>query len=254
MLDEIAVEISDLRKEFRGADKGARVRVFEAFSLELRTAKTTVVIGPSGCGKTTLLNILAGIESADCGAIKWNSQARRIGYMFQKDRLFPWRTALQNVLLGAELSKNGKAGASYEGTKFLVDLGLEDFVNALPHQLSEGMRQRVALARTLAIAPDVVLLDEPFSSLDFDSRLMVERMLLRISAARSLTTVLVTHDLESALVLGDEIVLLEGRPARIVDTIRVDIPKSDDPFAIRRGPLFYEALQHLVNANTRWSK
>lgn len=254
LVDEIAVKIENLRKVFRGPDAGAQVEVFEGFDLDLRNSKTTVVIGPSGCGKSTLLNILAGIEAVDAGSIRWAPTARRVGYMFQKDRLFPWRTALQNVLLGTELSRNGREEAFRDGSQLLLDLGLQDFANAFPHQLSEGMRQRVALARTLVIVPDVLLLDEPFSSLDFDSRLMVERMLLQINATKRLTTVLVTHDLESALVLGDEIVILEGRPCRIIDRMRVQIPKSNDPFAIRRDPVFYGVLQRLVNASSRWSR
>jgi NitT/TauT family transport system ATP-binding protein len=247
-----AFEISHLGKAFLSAGK-TRVEVFDDFSLHVKKASTTVILGPSGCGKTTLLNILAGLEPTDGGTISWAPGLCKIGYMFQTNRLFPWRTALQNVHLGAELRRNGIDKSLDAATLLLGTLGLGDFVNAYPNELSEGMRQRVALARTLLVKPDVLLLDEPFSSLDFESRLRIERLFLADSITRNLTTILVTHDLESALILGHEIVILAGSPARVTETIQVEIPKTADPFEVRRSPAFYQLLRHLADLTARWT-
>jgi NitT/TauT family transport system ATP-binding protein len=247
-----AVEISHLRKEFLSGGE-TRVEVFRDFSLQIKTARTTVILGPSGCGKTTLLNILAGLEPVDGGTIGWAPALTKIGYMFQTNRLFPWRTALQNVHLGAELQRNGIDKSPETARSLLSTLGLGGFVNSYPNELSEGMRQRVALARTLLVKPDVLLLDEPFSSLDFESRLRIERLFLADSIARNSTTILVTHDLESALILGHEIVILAGSPAKVSETIQVEIPKTEDPFEARRSPDFYQILHHLADVTARWT-
>ncbi len=199
--------------------------VFEDLSVEIGRGEFVAVVGPSGCGKTTLLNLLSGFLRPTSGVIK---RAGRTRMVYQSDGLFPWLTVKENIALGLRYLKDEWARASQ--LKDLLSLiRLDGFAGHYPHQLSGGMRQRVELARALAGETDVLLMDEPFSSLDYQTRLRMRRMLVRVLQERPRTVVFVTHDIEEAAQLADRILVLSERPAHLINELRVDVERPRDP-------------------------
>ena len=202
------------------------------------------IVGPSGCGKSTLLSLIAGLLVPEKGLIKINGKYLResttnVGYMLQHDELFEWRTVYHNVILGLEI-QHMLSGRTKERAHDLLDLyGLKQFEYARPSELSGGMRQRAALIRTLVLDPDVLLLDEPFSALDYQTRLNVGDDIGRIIRQEGKSALLVTHDLSEAISLADRVIVLSGRPATIQQTIPLifDLPE-DTPLARRNAPEF----------------
>jgi len=195
------------------------VEVLRNLSLTVERGEFTAVVGPSGCGKTTLLNLLSGYDETTAGTIKRNGAVRMV---YQHDGLFPWRTAGQNIEMGLRHVSSSKERA--EQLKEMLELiGLEGFENHYPHQLSGGMRQRVELARALAAQADILLMDEPFSALDYLTRLKMRRELARMLHERPRTVVLVTHDIEEAAQLADRIVVLSERPAQVRRELWIDL-------------------------------
>ena len=172
------------------------------------------VIGPSGCGKTTILSIAAGLLLPSSGEVKRDTG--EFGYMLQRDALFPWRTVEQNIFLPSEVKKRNTAAMRERAIALAEKYGLKDFLKKTPSQLSGGMRQRVALIRTLAAGPDILLLDEPFSALDYQTRLEVCDDVQGIIKSEKKTALLVTHDISEAIALADKVVVLSARPARVV--------------------------------------
>ena len=199
---------------------GQIVPVIGDLSLSLREGEIVSIVGPSGCGKTTLLNTLCGLLTPDSGRIRWHGrevtgQPQNVGYMLQKDLLLPWRTALGNAMLGLEI-RGVAANEAEDRTRALLDqLGLHGFADHYPSTLSGGMRQRVALARTLVHEPDVLLLDEPFAALDFQSKLLIESDTAALVRQGRRSLLLITHDLEEAVSLADRVIVLSKRPTRI---------------------------------------
>ncbi len=197
------------------------VEVFRNLSLEIVRGKFVAVVGPSGCGKTTLLNLFSGFLKPSSGTVICSGRVRTV---YQHDSLFPWQTAAENIAMGLrDLSSDGERSRQLKEMLRLIHL--EEFAGHYPHQLSGGMRQRVELARALAGATDILLLDEPFSSLDYLTRLRLRRELARMLEELPRTVVLVTHDIEEAAQLADRIVVLSDRPARICREFRVSIPR-----------------------------
>lgn len=198
------------------------------------------IVGPSGCGKTTILSLISGILKPSSGSIKiaGNNEKNNIGYMFQKDQLFPWRTILKNVMLGLEITHD-KLSKNTDYVHGLIEkYGLKDFKNKLPHELSGGMRQRVALIRTLATKPSLLLLDEPFSALDYQTRQNVVDDVYSIIKSEKKTSVLVTHDIEEAISMADKIVVLTQRPAMVKMIFDVPFSKSGTPSQKKKNPNF----------------
>lgn len=213
-------------------------------SFDVRDGEFFAVVGPSGCGKSTLLSLLCGIIEPEEGSILVDGMPRQeshaaIGYMLQRDHLFEWRSILSNVALGLEIQNRYDEEAKRELLKMLDTYGLTRFQNARPGQLSGGMRQRAALIRTLALKPDILLLDEPFSALDYQTRLEVCDDISTIIRTQNKTAVLITHDLSEAISVADRILVLSSRPARVKSVMEVSFgPEFDRPLARRNAPEF----------------
>jgi NitT/TauT family transport system ATP-binding protein len=200
--------------------------VFEDLSVEIERGEFVAIVGPSGCGKTTLLNLMSGFYRPTSGRI---TRAGRTRMVYQSDGLFPWLTVRENIALGLrrDIVQEHERGAQMKDLLSLIRL--EGFEEHYPHQLSGGMRQRVELARALAGETDVLLMDEPFSSLDYQTRLRMRRMLVRVLSERPRTVVFVTHDIEEAAQLADRVLVLSERPARLTRELRVDVERPRDP-------------------------
>ena len=199
-------------------------------SFQIMPSEFVCLIGPSGCGKSTLLRILGGLVTPTQGRVFLDGQVldqpqRRVGFVFQHDNLMPWRTALRNVTLPLEMQGYEKPKASRMACELLELVGLDEFHNALPRDLSGGMKQRVALARALVHDPDVLLLDEPFGALDAMTRERMNSELLRIWAAKRKTVVMVTHSIDEAIFLADRVLTMSPRPGRVTGDVAIDLPR-----------------------------
>ena len=195
----------------------------EEVSFAVEKSQFVAIVGPSGCGKTTLLNIIAGLLKDYEGTVEIQAP---IGYMFQKDQLLEWRTIYKNVVLGLEIKQKVNAETLSRVEKMLKRYGLYEFRNAYPRQLSGGMRQRAALVRTLALAPNLLLLDEPFSALDAQTRIQVSEDIGTIIREEKITTVMVTHDLSEAITMADKVLVLSKRPGHIVKEVEIILDKD----------------------------
>jgi NitT/TauT family transport system ATP-binding protein len=207
---------------------GKIVPVIGDLSLSLDKGEIVSIVGPSGCGKTTLLNTLCGLIAPDAGRIRWYGrelagQPQNVGYMLQKDLLLPWRTALGNVMLGLEI-RGVAASEAHDRSRAMLDrLGLHGFADHYPSTLSGGMRQRVALARTLVNEPAVLLFDEPFASLDFQNKLLIEGDTAKLVREGGRSLLLITHDIEEAVSLADRVIVLSKRPTRVKAVYDIDL-------------------------------
>jgi NitT/TauT family transport system ATP-binding protein len=226
-----AISFQDVSKRVPTAE-GRMLEVLRGVSFDLPSAEIVAIVGPSGAGKSTLLNLAAGLILPDRGEVRILGRATagavdwgRVGYMFQDDRLLPWRVALANVSLALEAGAMPAAERRRRAHDALALVGLADFAKAYPHQLSGGMRSRVALARSLVGEPDLLLMDEPFSRLDAQTRATMHRELLRIHEMRRLSILFVTHDAEEAVVLADRIVVMSARPGQVRATLDVALSR-----------------------------
>lgn len=207
-----------------------------------------VIVGPSGCGKTTILNIIAGLETKQQGVVAVGAYPPKAGrqdvaYMFAQDALLPWRTVMQNVLFGVEVHASGREiqqATRDEALELIAMVGLAGFENAYPRQLSHGMRQRVALARTFLMPSPILLMDEPFGALDAHTKLMLEQGLLRLWERDKRTVLFITHDLAEAITLADRILVCTARPGSIKSEITVDLARPRSINALHEDPRYHE--------------
>jgi NitT/TauT family transport system ATP-binding protein len=220
---------------------GAVLTAIRNVSFSVADGEVVSLIGPSGCGKSTLLNIGSGLMPASEGealvdGVRVEGPNSHVAFMLQKDLLLPWRDIAANVMFGLEIIGTPLTERRRRAQALLADFHLDEFSGNYPHQLSGGMRQRVALARTLAVDPHVLLLDEPFSAVDAQTRMVLQRDLARTLTQAGKTALLITHDLLEAVTMSDRVLVMSHRPGTIIDEIAVDLPQRDDPIARRHHP------------------
>ena len=247
------IEYRNVTKRF-GAPRQGESPITAVLDVSLAIADGEIVslIGPSGCGKSTLLNMGSGLYAPTAGevlvdGVPVSGPNRHVAFMLQKDLLLPWRTIRENVELGAEIRRVDATQRKSRAIAVLQRFHLAGFEDHYPHQLSGGMRQRAALARTLAVDPVVLLLDEPFSALDAQTKMVLQADLARTLAAERKTTLFITHDLVEGVVLSDRVLVMSRRPGRIVAEIRVDLPDRDNVFARRQHPRIIDYTRELTN-------
>lgn len=203
-------------------------------NLDVRDKELISIVGPSGCGKTSLLSVLSNLESKSDGTISFYKDDIKLGYMLQKDALFPWKTILENCLIGLEINHTLNEETKKRVIRLLNTYGLGEFMDKYPDSLSGGMKQRVALIRTLAIDPDILLLDEPFSALDYQTRLALSDDVYHIIKSEGKTAILVTHDLAEAISLSDRVVVLTKRPASVKKIYDIKLTNKSTPINNRK--------------------
>ncbi|MDD4187888.1 MAG: ABC transporter ATP-binding protein [Bacilli bacterium] len=228
------LSIQNLAKKFHTLE--GEVEAIKEISLDIYEKEIIGVVGSSGCGKSTLLNILAGIEDKTSGEIKENKHT--FSYMLQNDALLPWLNVLDNACIGLNIKKiKTKENVEYV-RKMLINFGLENFLNSYPNNLSGGMRQRVALVRTLATKPDIILLDEPLSALDYVTRLTIGDDIYKLLKETNVTTILISHDIAECVAMCDRVVVLSKRPATVKKEIEIKWQEKKIPSENRKNELF----------------
>jgi len=242
-----ALELLDITVTFRAKDDpGHRYTAVGGTTLRIAAGEFVSVVGPTGCGKSTLLNIGAGLLQASSGQVRVFGEPltglnRRAGYMFQAEALMPWRSTIDNVLAGLQYRGVPDAQARTQARDWLARVGLAGFENHYPHQLSGGMRKRTALAQVLALDPDIILMDEPFSALDVQTRQLMENEVLELWAAKKKAVLFITHDLDEAIAMSDRVVVLSAGPAtHPIGEFAVDLPRPRDVAEVRTHPRFVE--------------
>ncbi|MFC5497473.1 ABC transporter ATP-binding protein [Caenimonas terrae] len=242
-----ALEFERISVTFRAREGGGqRYTAVADTTLHVRAGEFVSVVGPTGCGKSTLLNIAAGLLEPSSGEVKVFGQPlrginRRAGYMFQSEALMPWRSAIDNVMVGLQYRGVADAQARREAQAWLERVGLGGFEDRYPHHLSGGMRKRTALAQVLALDPDIILMDEPFSALDIQTRQLMENEVLALWAARKKAVLFITHDLDEAIAMSDRVVVLSAGPGtRPIGEFEIDLPRPRDVAEVRSDPRFVQ--------------
>lgn len=243
------LKLENINKTYQA--KNGEIEALKDINFSVEEGEFVSIIGPSGCGKSTLLSIIAGLEKKSSGKIyidevEAENISSKIGYMLQKDSLLEWRTIYNNVIFGLEITHR-KTKENEEYVKELLrKYNLYEFKDKYPSQLSGGMRQRVALIRTLAIRPEILLLDEAFSALDYQTRIMVTRDIYSILKNENITTVMVTHDISEAISMSDRVIVLSKRPATIKKIHKIDFEMENrDPMNCRKSPKFSKYFDSL---------
>jgi NitT/TauT family transport system ATP-binding protein len=242
---EPAVRVIDVTKEFDGG-----VRALDGVSFDVPRGELTSVIGPSGCGKTTTLKIVAGLVEATSGRIEVNGTPVTApgpdrAFVFQDFALMPWATVLRNAAFGLELRGVARKEREAVAREYVEKVGLARFADAYPHQLSGGMRQRVGLARALAVDADILLMDEPFASVDEQIRRKFQEDLLALLADESKTVIFVTHSIEEAVYVSDQVVIMSQGPSRVSKVVRPGVDRSGGSESIRRSPAYLDWVERI---------
>ncbi len=248
------LQLRNIAKRFPGRTAGvAAFTAVSELSFSVSEREFVAIVGPSGCGKSTLLNLVAGLDRPSEGTVSLHGVEvsgpnSSVGFMLQKDMLLPWRTVVHNVEFGLEARKMSARERRERARRELKRCRLTDFADRYPYQISGGQRQRAALARTLAIEPDVLLLDEPFSALDAQTKLILQKSFAETIAGSGLTSLLITHDLSEAVAMSDRILVMSDRPGRIVEEISVGLPDRDNPIARLATQRAGEIVAHLFHS------
>ena len=243
------IELHNVTKRFATPGGGIYTAI-RNLSMEVGPGEFCAVVGPTGCGKSTTLGLISGLERASDGEVRVSGQPVKgitsgIGYVFQADAVFPWKTVLENVAAGPRYHGVSGTDARKQAREWIARVGLAGFEDRYPHQLSGGMRKRVGLAQSLINNPRILLMDEPFSALDVQTRSLMENELLSLWASTSAAVVFVTHDLEEAIALADKVVVLTAGPGTVKGSYEVDLPRPRNVAEIRFQPQFariYEAI------------
>ena len=248
----VRLEYRNVTMRFAHSDGPGALTALNGVSFEVHDGEVVSLIGPSGCGKSTLLNIGSGLAAPSDGLAFVDGERieganAHVAFMLQKDLLLPWRTVIENVMLGVEIQHVAPAERRLRARRLLDNFNLAEFSGHYPHQLSGGMRQRVALARTLAVDPHVLLLDEPFSAVDAQTRMVLQRDLAQTLSRSRKTALLITHDLLEAVTLSDRVLVMSARPGTIIDEIAIDLPQREDPIARRREPRVNDYVARLMD-------
>ena len=231
------IELKEINKKYY--NKKGELTAIEDISFSVFEGEYVAIVGPSGCGKSTLLNIIGNIDKKSGGEIILNKDTK-IGYMLQEDSLFPWLTILDNCLIGLKVRGEVSDDKIDYVKKLLNIYGLKDFMNSYPTSLSGGMRQRVALIRTLAMKPDILLLDEPFSALDYQTRLAVSDDVYKIIKNTGKTVIMITHDIAEAISMADRVIVLTERPAKVKQIYNIEMEGKSTPINNRKCREFSE--------------
>ena len=242
----VRLEYRNVTMRFADSNGAGALTAVRAVSFSVQDTEVVSLIGPTGCGKSTLLNIGSGLTPPSEGSAFVDGDRvagpnAQVAFMLQKDLLLPWRTVAENVTFGVEIQCKRRAAA------LLANFKLAEFSGHYPHQLSGGMRQRVALARTLAVDPHVLLLDEPFSAVDAQTRMVLQHDLAQTLKQANKTALLITHDLAEAVTLSDRVLVMSRRPGTIIDEIKIEMPQRDNPIARRRDAKFNDYVAHLMD-------
>ena len=229
----MALDLINLSKIYVPKDSGETVSVLDHMQYSIDQGRFISIVGPSGCGKTTLLRIIAGLEQPSEGNVLLDGReltpgSEDVGFVFQEYALFPWRTTLQNIQFGLEIRGVGREKRNAMAGKYIESFNLDGFENRYPKELSGGMKQRVAIARTLILSPRVILMDEPFGALDSQTRSDLQKFLMDVWSGLKITVLFVTHNVDEAVFMSDEILVLSRRPARIIRTFPIEIPRPRD--------------------------
>ncbi len=226
------LEIKNLHKDYY--TKEGIITAINNINLNVKQGEFIAIVGPSGCGKSTLLSILCGLTDKTSGTISYPSGSKTLGYMLQQDSLFPWLTILDNCLLGLKVTHTLTDDKRKKVINLLETYGLKDFIYSYPKSLSGGMRQRVALIRTLAINPDILLLDEAFSALDYQTRLAVSDDVYKIIKKEHKTAIMITHDISEAISMADRVIILSNRPATTKKELTINLTNKSTPIENRK--------------------
>lgn len=242
-----AIELQDVACTFISKDApGQRYTAVEGVNLTVGAGEFVSVVGPTGCGKSTLLNVAAGLLEPSKGSARIFGEAlqginARAGYMFQSESLMPWRTGLQNVMAGLQFRGVDDNQARAQAEDWLRRVGLGGFGDRYPHQMSGGMRKRTSLAQTLVLDPDIILMDEPFSALDIQTRQLMENEVLELWAKKKKAVLFITHDLDEAIAMSDRVVIMSAGPAsHVIGDFTIDIQRPRDVAEVKTLPRFLE--------------
>ncbi len=245
---EPAVRLAGVARRFATPD--GLLSALEDFNLDIAEGEFCAIVGPTGCGKSTTLGLVAGLSRPQAGHVSLfgapvASIDRRVGFVFQQDALFPWKTVLKNVCAGPLFRGDSKQEAELRARDWLHRVGLAAFENSYPHQLSGGMKKRVALAQTFINDPRVLLMDEPFSALDVQTRELMQQELLALWEQNKAAVLFVTHDLDEAILLADKVAVLTSRPAKVKSVYKIDLPRPRHVGELRYDPRFIEIARQL---------
>lgn len=249
--DGVTIELANVSRRFV-TPKGESLLVLRDFNMQVRRGEFVAVVGPTGSGKSTTLNLITGIWPASSGEVRVMGKRvteidPQIGFVFQSDALFPWRNVLKNVAAGPRYRGQNKSVAYAAARDWIARVGLTGFENHYPHQLSGGMRKRVTLAQTFINQPEILLMDEPFSALDVQTRIVMQDELLRLWSTSGASVVFVTHDLEEAIALADRVYVLTARPATVKSIYEVHLPRPRVIAEVRYDPRFIELSRQIWN-------